>query len=1545
MSINIKKKGTKLFAVVLTMLMVVGMIPVGFFPSVEFLAPSAVGAQSVVPDAPTRDQASIINFVQPATYYLGSMVLDSTGNVWTWGYNAYGQLGTGDRVSPAYYHGGLKRIPFFVNNKINVVQISAGYHTNFALADDGKVYGWGRGLEGQMGNGTVTTNNPSPVLVSSLPYDQIAVKKISTGTEAASAVYALAEDKATGKSRIFAWGYADGYRIPGASGYTRNAVELTSLFNAVLPAGATIVDIDLGNQHAIVLDSTGQIYTWGYNTDGQLGRGNTTSFSNNPIRVDFFANSGIKIKGISAEFNTSMALDTQGRAWQWGRIYRGPASGSYNRTYNAPGGYTYNYFSSGRLTENGTPFLVEFDLASSLDYVPYTSVPEIAKVVAGRYVNYAIDVYGRVWSWGWNTFYSMGTDGPLFSPAETQKHNSYVDKASLLKTMGDGDTEYYTYHTVAKAPVFSGATETRAFSSQLDIYEVFGQWNPGDGLHPTIYDKKYMVTTDMHDPHGGPIVAMNRTEQARRHAFDYPLDPEGRRLVYVVRRESNSPITYSGNFYVASDSYTGKWIVDNRSTTALPAGVTEVTSTPQVKLEERTWIGLAVALDEKATFAYDGKNLQQMPYITDISTYQSATLFIDNSGNLFKTSLDGSGSIAWGWDFSMKYEGSVAMSANGRAGMGMYDFYNYEIMFQRGVPSLPFSKFSFDATKTKIYLVEDEQGNMPTDKININVSVPQEHNYADSNFVGIRAELKDLRYVFIPYDKSDANFNLQSFTSAEFEAAYNNAAYTIKGDLLSGHPTYGNPPYLQGDYNFEVEVTNNGKMWVMGKDKAYTRELEYKMIHLADNFYTPVEVNHQGIECDDAAHGPNLGQQVYDPTKDNVVKTSTDPADVKPNQPTKYYGFPLDAKNNVIAAPTFGYDTVKASRYEKLPGILELLWNWCEDQAAKQIELVLDGTTINLFADASGAFAAYYLYDFYYDRAYYPPDFTKDADRVAYVPGDEIGYSVSFTIPKKINEIDVNSLDKLVIYDAYEADKMSYKAGSVVLKIGGATLTYGTHYTLTDDQNGLITITIPRANYPFTNIGDKELVIEYTFKTSLNASGRITNKAWIDYLGGDECIVYESNLSKDAAKNKYTPNEELGYTINFIMPEEVSAFNEIKITDVYPANLMSYVSGSAALTIGGAPLTAGVHYTLAHAINNNNEGTVTLILDRRVVGSYNFANDADKVVELKLTFFVYENTRDLIKNDAKVTYDGKPGGEGKKEVELAIGPPTEAEENPGDRKTALLWSDPIGGVVDYYQVKIDDFGWMNIPLNQLTFDPYAGPGGKWYVLFTALPNGDSLVNYVEYTFQIRAVNSEGIPGATFEIKSTPDPIGDLGGRNADLIAIHGFTVRPNNGWLVDYSGTGLSADKPFEATLEIPVSLRYSSIHVFDIGLGRDASIVMYSGSDWANPVTQVDRIGNDMEWIEELPIYLKVTSGNQQNIRYYVITVKMPNLGKSLPVGPQSAPLTAAESDDVDDAVVGESSTADQDMLVSSNQADFDDGEELAAAVSSTIIDDGEDL
>jgi len=78
------------------------------------------------------------------------------GTVYTWGYNAHGELGEGTK--------GHQSIPKYVideqgNKLTGIIKISAGNYHIVVLKEDGTVWAWGINNNGQLGYGKMGTSS------------------------------------------------------------------------------------------------------------------------------------------------------------------------------------------------------------------------------------------------------------------------------------------------------------------------------------------------------------------------------------------------------------------------------------------------------------------------------------------------------------------------------------------------------------------------------------------------------------------------------------------------------------------------------------------------------------------------------------------------------------------------------------------------------------------------------------------------------------------------------------------------------------------------------------------------------------------------------------------------------------------------------------------------------------------------------------------------------------------------------------------------------------------------------------------------------------------------------------------------------------------------------------------------------------------------------------------------------------------------------------------------------------------------------------------
>lgn len=135
--------------------------------------------------------------------------------------------------------------------------ISAGFDHTLMLCPNGAVSSCGANNKGQLGDGSINSGY-EPVLANILT-DIIAVE--------AGGAHSLAL-KNNGTLR--AWG-TNGYGQLGTNG--SNNINA----NPLVVLGLTdVVSMAAGISASIALTSNGDIWTWGFNGDGQLGQGNNT---------------------------------------------------------------------------------------------------------------------------------------------------------------------------------------------------------------------------------------------------------------------------------------------------------------------------------------------------------------------------------------------------------------------------------------------------------------------------------------------------------------------------------------------------------------------------------------------------------------------------------------------------------------------------------------------------------------------------------------------------------------------------------------------------------------------------------------------------------------------------------------------------------------------------------------------------------------------------------------------------------------------------------------------------------------------------------------------------------------------------------------------------------------------------------------------------------------------------------------------------------------------------------------------------------------------
>jgi alpha-tubulin suppressor-like RCC1 family protein len=177
-----------------------------------------------------------------------SVFLLSNGSVYTAGNNNYGQLGDFTNTSRS----------FSQLVETGVSSIAAAGNFTALKKTDGTVWVTGENSNGQLGDNRIF--QASPVHISLLP------KAIFS-----SATYTLALGSTNGVP-----GYAFSIGMGNARGVTNSGIP-SSLWAGTIYSANDIADIAAGTNQSYLITTSGQVYSAGVNTNGQLGRGTALS--------------------------------------------------------------------------------------------------------------------------------------------------------------------------------------------------------------------------------------------------------------------------------------------------------------------------------------------------------------------------------------------------------------------------------------------------------------------------------------------------------------------------------------------------------------------------------------------------------------------------------------------------------------------------------------------------------------------------------------------------------------------------------------------------------------------------------------------------------------------------------------------------------------------------------------------------------------------------------------------------------------------------------------------------------------------------------------------------------------------------------------------------------------------------------------------------------------------------------------------------------------------------------------------------------------------
>ncbi len=233
----------------------------------------------------------------------------SGGKAYCWGNNGQGQLGDGtntDRATPTAVSG-LTGTP---------VGLLAGALHTCALLDDGTLWCWGYGVDGELGNGG-TASSPKPVEVTGNPTPTWVA--LGAGGQQAFHTCATSLDGTT-----YCWG-ANPFGQLGDGSTTNSDVPIAT--------SGRYLNLARGNSHTCGIFLSGPIDCWGWNVYGQLGDGTFGGQSTTPVAVSGPPADPV---AITAGFGHTCVLTGDGEIWCWGLNANGQLGDEFTTNSDVP---------------------------------------------------------------------------------------------------------------------------------------------------------------------------------------------------------------------------------------------------------------------------------------------------------------------------------------------------------------------------------------------------------------------------------------------------------------------------------------------------------------------------------------------------------------------------------------------------------------------------------------------------------------------------------------------------------------------------------------------------------------------------------------------------------------------------------------------------------------------------------------------------------------------------------------------------------------------------------------------------------------------------------------------------------------------------------------------------------------------------------------------------------------------------------------------------------------------------------------------------------
>ncbi|KZC13853.1 RCC1 and BTB domain-containing protein 1 [Dufourea novaeangliae] len=233
------------------------------------------------------------------------LIVTKDGILYALGNNKLGGLGIGDSQGTLY----PTIVEVLSGKDIKTFAYGSGGHV-LALTSKGEVYSWGCNTYRQLGHQTTDRTYHVPTSVH-MNLNEDLIVDIACGTNHTLAL--------TANGKVYAWGKKYDEETNSNSSIT-NVVRATPTNSSVTLIHCILTEkfvcISCGDKFSVAVKDNGEVYSWGDNSCGQLGLGNTSQIKEHPSKVTALAE--VLIKKVVCGYGHCLALSDEGNLYVWG---------------------------------------------------------------------------------------------------------------------------------------------------------------------------------------------------------------------------------------------------------------------------------------------------------------------------------------------------------------------------------------------------------------------------------------------------------------------------------------------------------------------------------------------------------------------------------------------------------------------------------------------------------------------------------------------------------------------------------------------------------------------------------------------------------------------------------------------------------------------------------------------------------------------------------------------------------------------------------------------------------------------------------------------------------------------------------------------------------------------------------------------------------------------------------------------------------------------------------------------------------------------------